>query len=82
MHAACNFCCCYKKDGDRLIDRVCCDETRGNGCKLKEGIFQWNIRKVFFIIRAARHWHRLLPEVMDVPFLEITKVRLDRALST
>ncbi|KAK4824807.1 hypothetical protein QYF61_019475 [Mycteria americana] len=27
----------YKKDGDRLFRRACCDRTKGNGFKLKEG---------------------------------------------
>ena len=27
------------KEGDRLVNRVCCERTRGNGFKLKEGGF-------------------------------------------
>jgi len=26
----------YKKDGDRLFSRACCNRTRGNGFKLKK----------------------------------------------
>lgn len=29
----------------------------------------------------VRQWNRLPQEVVDAPFLEISKVRLDRALS-
>ena len=27
----------YKKEGDRFFSRICCDRTRGNCLKLKEG---------------------------------------------
>ena len=42
------------------------------------------VQKVFtlvFFTRVARHWNRLLREVVDSPSLETLKVRLDRALS-
>ena len=71
----------YKKDEDRLSTRACCDRTRGNGFKLKEGRFRLSIRKTFFTMRVVKPWHRLPREVVDAPSLETFKDRLDRAWS-
>lgn len=38
--------------GDKLI-RVCCNRTRGNGIKVKEGLFRLYIRKKFFTMRVV-----------------------------
>ena len=35
----------YKREGDRLLSRICCGKTRGNGFKIKEGRFRLDIRK-------------------------------------
>jgi len=71
----------YKKGGDNLFSRACCDRTRGNGFQLKEGRFRQDIRKKFFTMRVVKHWNVLPREVVDAPSLEMFKVRLDGALS-
>jgi len=52
-----------------------------NSFKLKESGFTLDIRKIFFMMRVVKPWHRLPREVGDAPFLETFKVRLDGALS-
>ena len=71
----------YKKDGNRLFSRACCDKTRGNGFKLKECRFRLDIRNKFFMMKVVKYWNRLPREVVDAPSLETFKFRLDGALS-
>ena len=71
----------YRKDGENIFSRTCCDSTRSNGFKLREGRFRLDIRKKFFTIRVVKHWNRLSREVVEAPSLEIFRARLGWALS-
>jgi len=71
----------YKKDGGKRFSRACCNRTRGNGFKLKEGRFRLDIRKKFFTMRVVKHCNRLPKEVVDAPSLGTLKVKLDGAPS-
>ena len=60
-----------------VFSRVCCDRTRGNGFKRKEGTLTLDIRKTFFAGSVVRQWHRLSSEAVDAPSLQTPKVRLE-----
>lgn len=61
----------YKKDKYKLFSRACYGRTRKNGFNLEEGQFRLDIRKTFFTTRMVKHWHRLLREAVEAPFLKI-----------
>ena len=69
------------KMGKNLFSKACCNRTRSNGFKLREGRYRLDIRKKFFTMKVSKHWHRLLREVVEAPSLETFKARLDGALS-
>jgi len=71
----------YGKDGDKCFSKACCDRTRSNGFKLKEGRFRLDIRKKLFTLSVVKHWNGFPGDVVDAPSLETFKARLDRALS-
>ena len=49
--------------------------------KREEGRCRLDIRKKLFTVRVVRLWDRLPSKIVDAPFLEVFKARLDGALS-
>jgi len=44
-----------RKDGESIFSRACCNRTRRNGLKLREGRFRLGIGKKFFSVRVVKH---------------------------
>jgi len=49
---------------------------------LKKGRYRLDIRGKLFTERVMRCWNRLPREVVDAPFLEVFKARLEGALGS
>jgi len=70
----------YKKHGDRLFSRACCDRSRGKGFKLKEGR-QTGFKEEMFYSEGCEALEQVSREVVDAPSLAVLKARLNGALS-
>jgi len=71
----------YRRDGENIFSRACCNRTRSNGFKLREGRFRLDIRKKNFTIGVVKRWNTLPRELVKALSLETFKARLDGALS-
>jgi len=44
----------YRKGGENIFSRACCDRTRSNGLKLRKGRCRLDIRKQIFTRRVVK----------------------------
>ena len=60
-----------------LFSQTTIDSTRGNGLKLHQGRFGWDIRKNFFSETVEKLWSRLSREAVESPSLQVLKKHMD-----
>lgn len=69
----------YYKERDHYFSRVCCDRARADAFKVNEKVFRLGVRKKYDNGQEALH--RLPREMVDTPFSDTHKDRLEAALS-
>jgi len=65
-----------RKDGENIFSRACCDRTRSNGFKLREGRSRLDIREKFFTIRVVKDCNRLPRGIVEATSLEPFKIKI------
>ena len=59
----------YRKEGERVFNRICCDRTKVNGFKLKKGRFRLDIREKFFYNKGGETLEDVAQEGGGSPIL-------------
>ncbi len=66
--------------GFALFAQEGCDSSIGNGLKLDQGRFSWDLRKTLFAGRLMEHWNRLAREVVESSSPEVFRRCVDVVL--
>jgi len=72
----------YSKLGVGLFSQAARDRTRGNGLKLHQGRFGFDIRNNFITEGEAKHWNRLPSKVVESPSLKVLIKHIDMHFRT